>query len=167
MNPTIRLGRWLGVPVGLHYSWFVIAGLITASLIGAFHRQNPDWSSVVVWVTAIAAAMLFFVCLALHELAHALVARMGGLSVRGITLFALGGVAQISREASTPSWEFGIAVVGPITSALIGLACQIAAAIRVARSPSPITAQMPARSMRPPSSGKPGIRLKMASAMFT
>lgn len=128
MNPTIRLGRWLGVPVGLHYSWFVIAGLITASLIGAFHRQNPDWGSVVVWVTALAAAMLFFVCLALHELAHALVARMGGLSVRGITLFALGGVAQISREASTPSWEFGIAVVGPIASALIGLACQIAAA---------------------------------------
>jgi Zn-dependent protease len=128
MNATIRLGRWFGVPIGLHYSWFVIAVLITVSLVGAFHTQNPAWGSFMVWFTALAAALLFFVCIALHELAHAIVAQMGGLTVRGITLFALGGVAQISREASSPSWEFGIAVVGPIASAIIGLGCQIAAA---------------------------------------
>jgi Zn-dependent protease/predicted transcriptional regulator len=128
MKATIHLGRWFGVPVGLHYSWFIIAGLITVSLVSAFHQQNPAWGPIIVWATAVAAALIFFVCIALHELAHAMVARMGGLQVRGITLFALGGVAQISREASSPSWEFGIAVVGPIASAIIGLACQIAAA---------------------------------------
>src|SRR5262245_44402371 len=106
MNATITLGRWFGVPIGLHYSWFVVAGLITLSLISAFSRQYPAWPAFIVYSTAIVAALLFFVCIVLHELAHAAVARMGGLTVNGITLFALGGVAQIAKEATTPGWEF-------------------------------------------------------------
>jgi Zn-dependent protease len=77
----------------------------------------------VVWATAITTGLLFFVTIILHELSHAIVARARGLPVRSITLFALGGVAQIEKEAGEPSTEFLMGIAGPIMSALIGFIC--------------------------------------------
>ncbi len=128
MRMTIRLGRWFGVPVGLHYSWFVIAWLIALALVGQFASVNPDWSTGFVWTLSLVTAALFFLCIVLHELAHATVARLGGLPVRGITLFALGGVAQIEKDAATPGKEFWMAIAGPAASVVIGLLCRAGAA---------------------------------------
>lgn len=127
MRATIGLGRWLGVPVGLHYSWFVIAWLMTLSLANQFAAQNPEWSPRTVWALSVATAGLFFICIVLHELAHAVVARLAGVPVRGITLFALGGIALIEKQAATPSKEFWMAIAGPIASVLIGVGCRVAA----------------------------------------
>lgn len=127
MRMTIRLGRWFGVPVGLHYSWFVIAWLIALALVGQFASVNPDWSTGFVWTLSLVTAALFFLCIVLHELAHATVARLGGLPVRGITLFALGGVAQIEKDAATPGKEFWMAIAGPAASVVIGLLCRAGA----------------------------------------
>ncbi len=123
MKATVPLGRWFGVPVGLHYSWFVIAWLIVWSLAGQFGAENPTWGPTGVWILAGATAALFFVCIVLHELAHATVARLGGMPVRGITLFALGGVALIERDAATPGREFWMAIAGPIASYALGAVC--------------------------------------------
>jgi Zn-dependent protease/CBS domain-containing protein len=127
MRASIPLGRWFGVPVGLHYSWFIIAWLITLSLASQFSSLNQAWSPGTVWTLAIATAVLFFLCIVLHELAHATVARLSGVPVRGITLFALGGVAQIEKDAATPGREFRIAIAGPIASFVIGFVCLAAA----------------------------------------
>jgi hypothetical protein len=51
---------------------------------------------------ALATTVLFFLCIVLHKLAHEAIAQLSDVPVRGITLFALGGLAQIEREASTP-----------------------------------------------------------------
>src|SRR5687768_8375987 len=123
MEAQIRLGRIFGVQVGLHYSWLIIALLVTLSLAGQFTAINPGWGSGVIWTTAIITSLLFFISLILHELSHAAVARARGLPVRSITLFALGGVAQIEKEASDAKTEFWIAIVGPITSIVIGGVC--------------------------------------------
>ncbi|MGE3177830.1 MAG: site-2 protease family protein [Vicinamibacterales bacterium] len=111
------------MPVGLHYSWFIIAWLITLSLTSRFAAMNPAWSAGMVWTLGVTTALLFFVGIVLHELAHATVARLGGVPVRGITLFALGGIAQIEKDAATPAKEFWMAIAGPIASVAIGLAC--------------------------------------------
>ena len=121
MQSHIKLGRIAGIEIGLHYSWLVIAILIAYSLAAHFHMVRPEWSSVVTWAASIITSVLFFVFLLSHELAHSLVAKSHGLRVRAITLFALGGVSQIETEASDAKTEFWIAIVGPLTSLVIGL----------------------------------------------
>ena len=122
MKSQIKLGTVFGVELGLHYSWLVIALLITFSLVAQFHAVNRDWSDALVWSTAIITGMLFFACLFAHELSHAVVAKARGIPVHKITLFLLGGIAQIEKEASDPKTEFWMAIVGPITSGVLGLA---------------------------------------------
>jgi Zn-dependent protease/predicted transcriptional regulator len=121
VRAQVKLGRISGVAIGLHYSWFIIALLIVLSLTGHFHSVNPKWSQTVLWSAAIVTGLLFFVALLLHELAHSLLAKARGLSVREITLFALGGVSQIESEPSNAKSEFWIAIAGPVTSLVIGL----------------------------------------------
>jgi hypothetical protein len=53
MEAQIKLGRILGVEIGLHYTWFLIALLITLSLAGQFRTANPEWGSGVIWTTAV------------------------------------------------------------------------------------------------------------------
>ncbi len=121
MKSQIKIGTVFGVELGLHYSWLVIALLIVFSVAGQFHAENADWSEAVVWTTAILTGLLFFVCLFAHELSHAVVAKARGIPVHKITLFMLGGVAQIEKDATDAKTEFWMAFVGPVTSAVLGV----------------------------------------------
>jgi Zn-dependent protease/predicted transcriptional regulator len=127
MKPQIKLGRLFGVEIGLHYSWFIIAVLITLSLAQQFQLTNPAWSGGLRWAVAVTTAVLFFAAIVLHELSHALVAKARGLPVRSITLFALGGVAQMERDAADAKTEFWMGIIGPITSFVIGVVCLVLA----------------------------------------
>jgi len=127
MESSIKLGRVFGIEIGLHYSWFLIALLITLSLVGQFHAEHGEWGEGVIWSAALATSLLFFAALILHELSHALTARARGLPVGAITLFALGGVSRIEREPQGAGTEFLIGIVGPLTSALVGGACLLLA----------------------------------------
>lgn len=127
MEAQIKLGRIFGVEIGLHYSWLIIALLIAFSLSGHFGATHPTWGRGVVWGMAIITALLFFAAIVAHELSHALVARGRGLPVRSITLFALGGVAQLEKEPEDATTEFWVSIVGPVASAAIGCACLILA----------------------------------------
>lgn len=123
MRAQIKLGRIFGVEIGLHYSWLIIALLITLSLTGHFRTHNPEWGVRLSWGLAIITALLFFAAIVAHELSHAVVAKSRGLPVRSITLFALGGVAQIEKEPEDAKTEFWMGIIGPITSLVIGIIC--------------------------------------------
>jgi Zn-dependent protease/predicted transcriptional regulator len=127
MKAQIKLGRIFGVEIGLHYSWFLIAVLITLSLAQQFQLTNSEWSSGLRWGLALITAVLFFASIVAHELSHALVAKARGLPVRSITLFALGGVAQMERDAADAKTEFWMGIIGPITSFAIGVFCLVLA----------------------------------------
>ena len=127
MRSQIKLGRIFGIEIGLHYSWFLIALLIVFSLFSEFHTTNPQWSGGTILSLAVATAILFFISLLLHELAHSIVATANGLPVKEITLFALGGVSQIEKNPTSARLEFWMAFVGPLTSAVIGGICLLAA----------------------------------------
>ena len=123
MRSQISLGRVFGIKIGLHYSWLIIAFLIVFSLSAQFHAGHPEWGDGLILALAVLTAILFFISLLLHELAHSVVANSRGLPVREITLFALGGVSQIEKEPTSAKTEFWMAFVGPLTSACIGLVC--------------------------------------------
>ncbi|HXE91523.1 MAG TPA: site-2 protease family protein [Terriglobales bacterium] len=123
MEAQIKLGRVRGIEIGLHYSWVIIALLITFSLANYFRTQNPGWSPGTVWLSAILTAVLFFAAIVTHELGHSVVAMARGLPVRSVTLFALGGVARIDKDATDAKTEFWVGIAGPITSILIGVLC--------------------------------------------
>jgi Zn-dependent protease len=127
MEAQIKLGRIFGIEIGLHYSWLIIALLIAFSLAGHFGTAYPSWDRGLIWGMAIITALLFFAAIVAHELSHALVARRRGLLVRSITLFALGGVAQLEKDAEDATTEFLVSIVGPITSLAIGFICLLLA----------------------------------------
>ncbi len=120
MKGTIQLGKIAGIAIGLHYSWFIIAGLVTWSLARGFlPALNRDWTELTYWVTGVFGALLLFVSVLLHELAHSLVAKARGFEVGGITLFVLGGVSNLRADARHARDEFIIAAVGPASSLLL------------------------------------------------
>ncbi len=114
MRSSIRLGNFFGIEIGLHYSWFLIALLITMSLGSQFQASHAEWGSTLIWALAALTSILFFVTLLAHEMSHALVARARGLTTKAITLFALGGVAQIEKEPEDAKTEFLVGIVGPL-----------------------------------------------------
>ncbi len=121
MKSQIKLATVFGVELGLHYSWLIIALLITFSLAAQFHATNPSWGETVIWTAAMLTCILFFAGLFAHELSHAMVAKARGIPIHKITLFLLGGMAQIEGEPSNPSTEFWMGIAGPITSGVLGL----------------------------------------------
>src|SRR5262252_179172 len=121
MPGSFSIGRIAGIEIDIHVSWIIIVVLLTVSLAtGWFPQLYSRWSTASYWLIALLSSLLLFVSVLLHELAHSLVARRRGLPVKNITLFIFGGVSNIEREPPSPGIEFQIAVVGPLTSLLIG-----------------------------------------------
>jgi Zn-dependent protease/CBS domain-containing protein len=117
---TVRLGRIFGIEIKLDYSWFIVFILTAWSLAGQyFPSMYPGWPRGVYWVMGAITAVLFFLSVLAHELAHSLVSQASGVPVRDITLFIFGGAAQISEEPKTARGELLMALVGPLTSLVI------------------------------------------------
>jgi Zn-dependent protease/predicted transcriptional regulator len=114
-----RIGKVIGIPIYIDFSWIIIFSLITYGLSAQFNQSHPQWTTLQYWAVAILTSILFFGSVLFHELSHSLVAQYYKLKVVSITLFIFGGVARIAREPSKPLQEFNIAIAGPIASALL------------------------------------------------
>src|SRR5262245_40252728 len=113
----LRLFRLFGIPVSLDLSWLVILALITWTLATGFFAKEPatrDLPEYDHWVLGLITALAFFLCILLHEIGHALVARRLGIPMRGITLFLFGGVAEMEGEPKSAGSEFLMAIAGPV-----------------------------------------------------
>src|SRR4030095_4649856 len=121
MRSGFKVGTIFGISIYVDWSWLFLFLLVTWNFAGAvFPSLHPDWSLGMNVALGLAASLLFFLSILLHELAHSLVAKARGLPVRRITLFFFGGVSNIEREPPSPSTEFFMAIVGPLTSLLLG-----------------------------------------------
>ncbi|MDP2952784.1 MAG: site-2 protease family protein [Chloroflexota bacterium] len=121
MKSSFKLGRIFGIPLGINYTWFIIFIIVTVSLALYYFPSRFHWSPLAYWIVGIITSLLFFGSVLAHELAHSLLAVRSGIPVKEITLFIFGGVSQISREATRPSTEMALALVGPLSSVVIAL----------------------------------------------
>lgn len=120
MNKGMRIAKLFGIKIRVDWSWLLILLLVIWNLSSAFSQAHPDWSLTFTITIGLAAALLFFLSVLLHELAHSLVAKSQGIPVESITLFLFGGVSNIRDEPKSPGNEFWMAILGPFTSLLIG-----------------------------------------------
>ncbi len=119
---SLKLFTIAGLEVRVHFSWLVLMALIVWSLAkGYFPARNPGLTPPTYWWMAIAGAVGLFFSIVLHELAHSLVAIRHRIPMKGITLFMLGGVAEMSDEPPSARAEFQMAAAGPAASFLLSL----------------------------------------------
>jgi Zn-dependent protease len=114
--------RVFGIRIGVNPSWFLVLFIFIFWLSGSF-RATLNSSDTTAYATAVAAALLFFISLILHELGHALVAKRNGIEIAGIDLWFFGGIARMSRDTDSPGVEFRVSAAGPAVTLLVVLIC--------------------------------------------
>ena len=128
MRATLTVGRVRGIDVGVHWSVLFVLALLAISLgTSRLPDDVEGYSTGEYWLAASITAVSFLASILAHELSHALVAVHRGVEVNGITLWLLGGVAELKSGAKTPGDELQIALVGPLTSLGIGIVAGAAA----------------------------------------
>jgi Zn-dependent protease len=130
MRSSVTLGRIGGIAVGINWSWLIVFGLIVWSLAAAvFPETNPGLAGGAYVAMAIAATLLFFISILLHELGHARQALREGMKIEGITLWVFGGVARFSGMFPSAGAEFRIAIAGPAVTAVIAAVLLLTASL--------------------------------------
>lgn len=108
----IPLGRIAGVPVVLAYSWFVIAAFTVIVYGPVLGQENPALGASA-YIVAFAYAVLLLISVLVHELAHALTARIYGWPTQKIVLNLWGGHTQFESFTATPGRSVLVALAGP------------------------------------------------------
>jgi Zn-dependent protease/CBS domain-containing protein len=134
LGRSITVLKVFGVPIKINPTWLLLFVLIVFSL-SSEHGMLREWvgedelGGWGVWLLGVLCALALFASLLVHELCHSLVARYTGMPVRGITLFIFGGVSELGDEPTSAVSEFFMAIVGPLSSMIIGVACLVALAV--------------------------------------
>jgi Zn-dependent protease/predicted transcriptional regulator len=135
MDGSFRIGRIFGIPILIHYTFILVIPLfawiigsqiaLTAGMINEIFLVPVDTTLLtdgyVPYLVGIIVALGLFAGVLVHELAHSLVARYKGIRINSITLMIFGGIASMEEGVPDPKAELPMALVGPITSLVVGL----------------------------------------------
>ncbi|WP_131104869.1 site-2 protease family protein [Ornithinimicrobium sufpigmenti] len=119
-TPGWRIGTLSGIPVYLGRSWVLVALLLVAIFGPTVQRLLPDlgwWA----YAVALAFAVLLLISVLVHEAAHALVAQRVGFGVSRVVADFWGGHTAHDGAGGTPGRSAAVAVVGPLSNALLAL----------------------------------------------
>lgn len=130
-----------GIPIRINISLVVFLPILAwiigsgtqietyASLVAAFAPTTVDVAVLTAgttpWLIGTAAAVGLFGSVALHELGHAWAAQRYDIGTKTITLWLLGGIADLESMPREWNREFWIAIAGPATSVLVAVACYV------------------------------------------
>jgi Zn-dependent protease len=107
--------------IGIHATGLLSLGVVTWALgHGLFPQVYTGWAPQTYWATGFTSALLLFLSVFLHEMSHALTAKVFGLPVKSITLFLFGGVSNLGRDPPTAKAELVVSAMGPVASLAIG-----------------------------------------------
>jgi Zn-dependent protease/CBS domain-containing protein len=123
---AIRIGSVRGIPIRIHVTFLLVLPFLALGFGRVFTEAArvaevpPDQLQGSPFIWGLAVSLALFVSVLIHELAHSLYALRKGGRVRGITLTMIGGVSQISEPPKTGRQEAVMALVGPLTSLVLG-----------------------------------------------
>ncbi len=137
MDGSFRIGRVFGIPILIHYTFLLVIPLfawiigsqisLTVDMIKNIYEVPVDISLVtagfIPYVLGTVVALGLFGGVLIHELAHSIVAKRKGIKINSITLMLFGGIASMDEGTPDPKVELPMALVGPLTSLLVGLVC--------------------------------------------
>lgn len=120
---NLTLIKVLGIEIKVNITWVFIAVLLAWALAqGYFPTVHEGLSTIAYWWMGAIAVIGLFASILLHELAHSVVARAHGMEIKGITLWLLGGVAEMAEEPPNPAAELLMAIAGPVVSIVLSVA---------------------------------------------
>ncbi len=115
MSWSITLVHIAGIPIKLHMTFLIIV------LLGAWQWAGRSSDPLVGAIFGAVLMLALFLCVALHELGHSLMARRFGIQTREILLMPLGGIAQLEKNPDQPRHELLIALAGPLVNVVIAI----------------------------------------------
>jgi Zn-dependent protease len=113
MKWSVRIARIAGIDLKIHFTF-----LLLLAWIGLTYYQAGGLE---IALQGLLFVTLLFACVLLHELGHALTARVFGIRTPDITLLPIGGLARLERIPDKPRQELLIALAGPLVNVVIAL----------------------------------------------
>jgi len=118
----LQIGSVAGIGIYLHWTFL----LLVAAIFAFYYTQSQSVAEALLGMALVGAV---FGCVILHELGHALMARRFDVPTRSITLYPIGGLAQLERMPAEPMREFWIAVAGPAVNLAIAAVVGVGVAV--------------------------------------
>jgi len=122
----VKIAKIKGIEIKLHFSTLLIIALVGFYAAGFYASLVPKASIIELITVGLINGIIMLASILIHELSHSIIAQRNGLDVKEIELYLFGGVSKIEEEPRTPKSEFLIAVVGPLSSILIGVSLLVA-----------------------------------------
>jgi len=137
MDGSFRIGRLFGIPILIHYTFLLVIPLfawiigsqitLTIDMIKGIYLVPIDMTIVtagyIPYLLGTIVALGLFIGVLIHEIAHCIVALRNGIKINNITLMIFGGISSMEEGTPDPKVELPMALVGPLTSLGVGLAC--------------------------------------------
>jgi Zn-dependent protease len=118
---SLQILKIKNIPIKLHFTLIFIFVFLSWSLsVGFMPHYYPNLTRTEYVVMGVTGAIILFVSVLIHELAHSILSTKYGVKVDQIILFIFGGISEIKEETRDFRKEFKIAVIGPLTSFGLG-----------------------------------------------
>ncbi len=128
MNSSLQLGKIMGIPVQLHWSFLLVIlyiawafASLSQQVLGRSYGFGGIEPAGLRWAYSLIFSLVLFTCVALHELGHSYIALKNGIAIRSITLYFFGGVSAMEEIPRNPRLELQMAFAGPAVSGILGL----------------------------------------------
>ncbi len=112
MGRAIQIARIFGIPIKLHWTYILVLPAVYM-----IWTQDGLGTDAIIFFSIL--FILLTVCVILHELGHAVMAKRFGIKTDDIILSPLFGVARIRQMPEAPTREFWVAAAGPLVNLVI------------------------------------------------
>jgi len=114
MKGVLKLGSVSGIKIEVHWTFTLL--LIWVAFLEI--RQGANLDRILLNEALI---IVLFVCVVLHELGHALMAKRFKVNTQKIMLLPIGGVATLEKMPEKPEQELLVALAGPLVNVIIAI----------------------------------------------